>query len=288
MRQAASLDPVRSALRTARPGATVVLPAGDHFGALGVIDRPGLTLTSPGRGAVLHADGRHVEGKGTLVVRAPGVRIQNIEFRGARVPTGNGAGIRFEAGALMLERCRFFDNEMGLLSASRPEMQLFVHDCEFGDAPRHDSGMLHHLLYVGAIGLCVVTHSRFSNGWQGHLLKSRARINRVLWNELVDAPDGQASYELEFPNGGDNFVLGNRLEQSAQTRNPALLSMGAEAGGRYTGSLVLRDNHFVNHHPGTAESPARFVHLWPERLAGLLEVQASGNTFQGPGLIGLP
>ena len=288
MTQAASLDPVRSALRSARPGQTVVLPAGEYFGALGVIDQPGLTLTSPGPGAVLHADGQHVEGKGTLVVRAPGVRIENIEFRGARVPTGNGAGIRFESGSLVLERCRFFDNEMGVLSAGRPEMQLFVHDCDFGDAPRHDSGMLHHLLYVGAIGLCVVTHSRFSNGWQGHLLKSRARINRILWNELVDGPEGQASYELEFPDGGDNFVLGNRIEQSARTRNPALLSLGAEAGGRFPGRLVLRDNRFVNHHPGTAEAPARFVHLWPERLAGALEVQASGNDFQGPGLIGLP
>jgi len=277
-------------LSKARPGQTVVIPPGDHFGALGVIDQPGLTLTSPGPGAVLHADGRHAEGKGTLVVRAHGVRIENIEFRGARVPTGNGAGIRFEAGSLVLERCRFFDNEMGVLTAGRPDMNLAVHHCQFGDAPRHDSGMLHHLLYVGAIGTCVVMHSRFGNGWRGHLLKSRARVNRILWNELVDGPEGEASYELEFPDGCDNFVLGNRIEQSARSQNTAMLSMGAEAGGHRggrAGQLVLRDNRFVNHHPGTAEAPARFVHLWPERLARPLEVVAEGNVFEGPGLRGL-
>jgi hypothetical protein len=147
---------------------------------------------------------------------------------------------------------------------------------------------LHHLLYVGRIGLCVVMRSRFFNGWRGHLLKSRARINRILWNELVDGPEGAASYELEFPEGGDNLVLGNRIEQSAQTQNPAMLSMGAEGGGLHSGRLALRDNRFVNHHAGTAEAPPRFVHLWPERLLGPLDVEAQGNVFDGPGLKGLP
>lgn len=268
-----------SLLRTARPGQTLFIPPGAYRGAFGVIDQPGLTLTSPGPGAVMHGDGRHVEGKAMLVVRAPGVHIENIEFRGARVPAGNGAGIRFEAGTLTLDRCRFFDNEMGLLSASRPDMQLVVRHCEFGDAPRHDSGLLHHLLYVGAIGSCVVMHSRFFNGWRGHLLKSRAQVNRILWNELVDGPDGEASYELEFPNGGDNLVQGNRIEQSARTQNPVMLSMGAEAGGQHGGRLVLRDNRFVNHHPGSAEAPARFVHLWRERLFAPVEVVDEGNEF---------
>jgi hypothetical protein len=266
----------------------VTLAPGLYAGQVGVIDQPGLTLTSPGPGAVLDADGRHTEGKAILVVRAPGVRIENLEFRGARVPAGNGAGIRFEAGTLTLDRCRFFDNEMGLLSAGRPDMQLVVRHCDFGDAPRHDSGLLHHLLYVGAIGTCVVVHSRFFNGFRGHLLKSRAAVNRVLWNELVDGPDGEASYELEFPNGGDNLVQGNRIEQSARTQNPAMLSMGAEAGGRYSGRLVLRDNRFVNQHPGTSEAPARFVHLWRDRLAGPVEVVDEGNIFEGPGLRGVP
>jgi hypothetical protein len=276
------------AVRAAEDGDMITLHPGTYPGDVAVITQPRLTLRGLGSGAVLRADGRHAEGKATLVVRGGDVAIDNLEFRGSRVPTGNGAGIRFEAGRLALRNCRFLDNEMGLLSAGRPEMQLLVDGCQFGDAPRHDSGQLHHLLYVGAIGLCVVLRSRFFNGWRGHLLKSRARINRILWNELVDGPEGAASYELEFPEGGDNLVLGNRIEQSAQTQNPAMLSMGAEGGGLHRGRLALRDNHFVNHHAGTAEAPARFVHLWPERLLAPLEVEAQGNVFEGPGIVGLP
>jgi hypothetical protein len=49
---------------------------------------------------VLHADGLHAEGKALVVVRGGRrPRVENIEFRGARVPHGNGAGIRFERGA---------------------------------------------------------------------------------------------------------------------------------------------------------------------------------------------
>jgi hypothetical protein len=77
-------------------------------------------------------------------------------------------------------------------------MTLVVDNCRFGDAPRHEGPMLRHLLYVGAIGWCVVMNSRFHNGWRGHLLKSRARVDRILWNELVDRPGDQAANEPEF------------------------------------------------------------------------------------------
>ena len=120
----ASASIIAHPLRTARPGQTVVIPPGDHFGALGVIDQPGLTLTSPGPGAVLHADGRHAEGKGMLVVRAPGVRIENLKFRGARVPDRQRCRhplrVRHaDAGPLPLLRQRD-----GPASAGRPDMHL--------------------------------------------------------------------------------------------------------------------------------------------------------------------
>ena len=146
------LRTLTQALRQAGEGDTLMLQAGTYAGDVGTITQPGLTLRGMHAGATLVAEGSHAEGKAILVVRAPGVCIENIEFRGARVPTGNGAGIRFESGTLTLDRCRFLDNEMGLLSAGRPDMHLVVRRCTFGDAPRHDSGMPHHLLYVGAIG----------------------------------------------------------------------------------------------------------------------------------------
>ena len=144
------LTSLQAALRVANTADVIELDPGEYRGDVGVVDVPRLTIRSRGTGAVLHADGQHAEGKAMLVVRGD-VVIENLEFRGARVPVGNGAGIRFERGRLAVRRCRFFDNEMGILTASEPSMQLDVVDCDFGAAPQHE-GMLHHLLYVGAIG----------------------------------------------------------------------------------------------------------------------------------------
>jgi hypothetical protein len=95
---------------------------------------------------------------------------------------------------------------MGILTANSADLTLEVIDSEFGDAPHHQ-GDLHHLLYVGRIGKFVLRGSRFSNGYLGHLVKSRARENHILYNLLVDGAGGKASYELEFPNGGSPMSL---------------------------------------------------------------------------------
>ncbi len=273
---------LHDALRAAGTGDVIEVQPGEYHGDVAVAEVPRLAIRGLGAGAVFHADGQHAEGKAMLVVRGD-VMLENLEFRGARVPAGNGAGIRFERGRLAVRRCRFFDNEMGILTSNGADMALDVVGCEFGAAPRHE-GMLHHLLYVGTIGAFSIKGSRFSGGWRGHLLKSRAQRSRVLYNQLDDRPTGEASYELEFPNGGQNVVVGNLIAQSALTQNPALLSMGAEAHDGMSGSLVLANNTLVN----TAGPEARFVHVWTERLAGGGSVRMANNQFVGPGRLDLP
>ena len=273
---------MQDAVHAASSGDVIEVQPGEYHGDVAVAALPKLTIRGLGSGAVFHADGRHAEGKAILVVRGD-VVIENLEFRGARVPNGNGAGIRFERGRLAVRRCRFFDNEMGILTANEADMELDVVDCEFGAAPRHE-GLLHHLLYVGAIAAFSIQGSHFSQGWRGHLLKSRAQRSRVLCNRLDDRPLGEASYELEFPNGGHNVVAGNLIAQSAQTQNPDLLSMGAEARDGLAGSLILAHNTFVN----AAGAEARFVQVWTERLAGETQVRMADNLFVGAGQLHLP
>jgi hypothetical protein len=266
------------AIRAAGDGDTVELQPGAYRGDVAVVTQPRLTIRGLGAGAVLHADGRDAEGKGILVVRGQDVVVENCEFRGARVPSGNGAGIRFERGRLTVRRCRFFDNEMGLLANNDPTQELVVEDCEFGQAPHHE-GLLHHLLYVGAIGDFALTGSRFGQGWRGHLVKTRALRNLILYNRLDDGLTGEASYELEFPNGGHNLVVGNLIVQSPRSQNPSILSMGAEAHDGMDGSLVLAHNTFVNH----GDHNGRFLHLWLERLRGSTPLRMANNLFAGPG-----
>jgi hypothetical protein len=88
---------------------------------------------------VLLADGRSAEGKAILVVRSAhensDIRVENIEFRGARVADRNGAGIRFERGQLQVVHCAFVDNENGTLTAGHADAQPSISDSDFSQAP---------------------------------------------------------------------------------------------------------------------------------------------------------
>jgi hypothetical protein len=246
--------PLPQALRQAADGDEIDIPAGDYRGQVGVILQRRLTLRGVGGRPVLHADGRSAEGKAILVVRDGDVRIENLEFRGARVPDRNGAGIRFEGGRLQVLRCAFFDNENGILTGGSDRAELVVEDSEFGAAPAGTP--LPHLMYVGRIAHFTLRGSRVGGGQQGHLVKSRALRNHVLFNRLVDGLEGHAAYELEFPNGGLAWVIGNVIAQSAGTSNPAVVSFLAE--GR---SDAREHGLFMAHNTLVSEGsrPAQFV-----------------------------
>lgn len=262
-------------LRRAADGDVIELAAGEYRGEVGVIERKRLTLRGVGGRPVLHAAGRHAEGKAILVVRDGDVLIENIAFRGSRVPDGNGAGIRFEKGRLTVLNCAFFDNQNGILSANFGDAELVVRDSEFGQAPQ--GAKLPHLLYVGRIARFTLSGSRFSGGAQGHLVKSRARVSDVRDNRLVDGPGGQAAYELEFPNGGAVTVVGNVIGQSAGTRNPAILSYGAEGYHAGPHSLQVSDNTLINE----ASRAAVFVRV--SAPPPPMSLRVVDNRLYGPG-----
>ena len=264
------------AVAAAADGDTIELEAGDHHAQTALVLQHRLVLCCPAGRAVLHADGAHAEGKALIVVRQGDVRIEGLEFRGARVPDGNGAGIRFERGRLQLLRCRFIDNENGVLTSNLPGAELRIEECEFGLAPRHP-GSLHHLLYVGRIARLRVERSRFSGGWRGHLLKSRAAHNEILCNHLADGDQGEASYEIDLPNAGQAWVLGNVIAQGPRPQNHALLAYGAEGPMHAESRLIVAHNHFVNE----SGAPAAFIRSWPARLPAGAAMRIEHNRFYG-------
>jgi hypothetical protein len=277
-------DSLAELLARARDGDVLELAEGLHRGQAASIAQRRLTLRGAGRGAVLQADGAHAEGKALLVVRDGDIRIENIVFRGARVPDGNGAGIRFERGRLHAERCGFEDNQNGILTANFAEAELSLSDCRFDAAPAGTP--LPHLLYVGRIAQLEIRRCRFGGGRGGHLLKSRAAVNEVSGCDFDDGPAGEAAYELDFPEGGAVRVLDCRIVQSPQTRNRTMLAFGAEAARLPRGlqrphRLELRRNHFVNRHA----LPANFVRIFDEQLAAAPVVLAEGNRFEGLGAV---
>lgn len=268
---------ITEAAKRARDGEVIEIRPGDYRGQPAVWTQNNLLIRGGKARPVMIADGKSAEDKAIWVVKGDKVRIENIEFRGARVASGNGAGIRFERGQLVVHRCYFSDNEMGILTANLPEMTLEVSDSEFSAAPRHE-GALHHLLYVGGIGRFVLTGSRFEQGYLGHLVKSRARENHIRYNLLVDGADGRSSYELEFPNGGVAYVVGNIIGQSAGTENPVLISYGAEGPRWPDNGLFLAHNTLLNDsHAGT------FLRVWAEKFPGGVDTWVINNLTVGHG-----
>ena len=273
-----AITTIADALRQAGDGDTVEISPGTYPGDVAVIPQRRLHIVGLGDGPVVRADGRHVEGKAIWVVHDGDILIENIAFTGCRVPDGNGAGIRFQRGRLRLLRCRFSDNQMGVLTGNDASSELHLSDCDFSDAPLYPAP-LPHLLYVGRIGRFSLQGSRLRRGHAGHLLKCRARESLVSDNLFDDGLLGQASYEIDLPNGGIARVEHNTLVQSPRTQNPVMLAYGAEGQAWDQNRLTLQGNTFINHLP----SGGWFVRVWTDRLPADSPVRSSLNRFLGPG-----
>ena len=235
------------ASQIARDGDTVEVDAGDYLRDVATWTQNDLTLQAVNGRARLIAQGAAAESKGIWVVRGGKVTVKGFDFIGATVPDQNGAGIRLEQGKLRVEDCRFLDNENGILTGGHDGSTLEILNSEFGRNGFGDGRS--HNIYVGAIAQFKVTGSYFHHAKSGHLLKSRAAKNLIFYNRLTDEVGGTASYELEFPNGGLAYVVGNVIQQSSTTENPNIVSFGAEGYRTETNRLYLINNTLVDMRP---------------------------------------
>ena len=269
-----------AAARQARDGMLLEVDAGDYFADVASWAQHDLTLRAVGGRVRVIAAGAHAQGKGLFVTRGQRMRIEGFDFIGCSVPDRNGAGIRVEAGSLTLVDCGFRDNENGVLTANDESIELDIVDCDFGPIPLR-RGVTHNL-YVGAIKRLAVTGSYFHGGLIGHLLKSRAALNHILYNRIADEVGGRASYELEFPNGGVAVVMGNLIMQSSTTENPHVISFGVEGAKWPKQALYLVHNTLVDQRPGggiwsRVTPPQAEVMLANNLLVGVPKLAADGH-----------
>lgn len=216
----------------ARDGDVVEVDAGTYPGDVGSWPQNNLVIrASQGRARVVQT-GESAEGKAIWVIKGHNVLIENFEFSGSVVPDLNGAGIRHEGGKLTIRNCLFDRNQMGLLTWNEERGELVIENSEFRDnqiASSYRMGdPVGHQIYVGTIGRFTLRESYVHQGAFGHLVKSRARESYIVNNRITDESRGRSSYELEFPNGGIAYVVGNIIEQSPDTENHDMISFGAE------------------------------------------------------------
>lgn len=269
-----------AAVAQAADGDTIELSPGDYRGTL-VLDQRRLTLRGNGK-VVVQGDDKAGDAKALWTVRGGEVLIEGIEFRGARAKDGSGAGVRQEGGKLTLRKVQFFDNEHGLFAANDDKAEVLIDSSVFGQAPKVEGG-LHHLLNVGRIAKLSITGSRFQQGFEGHLIRSRAREAFIAYNFIHDGVRGGASYEIELAAGGLATVIGNIIGQGVDGQNPVLLVYGTEGRAWERNELYVAHNTFVHY----GWLPAWFMRVFDDRVGPDTRVFAVNNLLVGPGVFWL-
>jgi len=225
--------------------------------------------------------------KGILVVgtatSSPTVTLDHLEFSGAAISAaegGNAAGVRYQSGNLTIDNCYFHNNQNGLLANADATGSIAITNSEFADNGT-TSGLTHNI-YVGAVAKFSITGSYVTAANTGNEIQSRALVNTITNNRIVDGPTATASYSVNLPNGGVDTVTGNIIEQGPHSQNSAIIGFGASGSLYAQSSLAVSNNTILNdEHVGSARAVLNFskipVNFSNNKVYGLTPAQiASG------------
>ena len=232
-----------------------------------------LTLRGVGGRAHLVAPATISNQKGIWVTQGANTAVENIEFSGAAVPDLNGSGIRAEGQDLAICGSYFHDNQEGILADAK---NLLIEYSEFARNGNCDpTGALGcaHNIYVSSAARFTIRYSYSHHASIGHLVKSRAQENYILYNRIMDEASGTSSYTIDLPNGGLSYVIGNLLQQGPNTDNPTILIYGEEGLNKTSKTLYVVNNTFVND-----LGSGKFI-----ELSGGTTVTVQNNLFVGGG-----
>jgi hypothetical protein len=232
------------AFAAAQDGDLIEIDAsGSYDGDVCAIARNGLTIRGVNGRAHIDAAGKNAAGKGIWVIQGNDTTIEDIELSGCTVPDKNGAGIRQEGRNLTVRGCFLHDNENGILTGAGVDSAIVIEESEFARNGAGDGQS--HNMYIGEVGHFTLRSSYSHHGKVGHLVKSRALRNTIEYNRLTDET-GNASYELDLPQGGASYVIGNLFQKSADAGNGGFISYAREAKRNANSALWVVNNTFVN------------------------------------------
>jgi hypothetical protein len=216
------------------------------------IARNNLTVRGVNGRPRIDAAGANAMGKGTWVVSGNNVTVENVEMYGARVPDRNGAALRVEGTGFTLRQSFLHDNENGILTGANTASNIVVEYSEFGHNGAGDG--YSHNLYIGNVKSLTFRYNYTHDANVGHNLKSRAQVSTISYNRFSSTAPGQSgstatgspSYEIDLPNAGTAYVIGNVIEQPAANGNPNILAYGEEGASNPGKDLYVVNNTFLN------------------------------------------
>ena len=265
----------------ARDGDLVIIQGGYYLKDTAYWPQDRLRIIGNGR-VRLMSQGQVANGKAIWVLSGHDIEVRNCDFSGARCPDLNGAGIRFEGRNLRLFDCRFHDNEMGLLSSHDPQSGVHIERCAFyrNTVDYHRHGRLGHNLYIGRNKRLFLRACHSHDARTGHLIKSRARQNLILYNRICDE-NGHASYLIDLPEGGNALVMGNLLHKSTAAENRTAVAFAAEKNRTRKGQSL----YVVNNSLWCQKTDGRLLtnHSSTPALAGNNLIQGEAVPLEGPG-----
>lgn len=194
-------------------------------------------------------------GKGIFVFEVPGSSdnpyIENLVFDGAQVSDANGAngaGVRFQAENITINKCKFLNCQNGILegSSSVNSSNVIIMNSEFHNNGYQEqnntsfSGYEHHIYISASADTLIVMNCWFHHPrGQGNSIKTRAQRSFILYNLIDEEDDGYGSYEINIAQGGLNVIMGNIIIQGPAGANHAMIGYDAVIN-------PLEDFYFVN------------------------------------------
>jgi hypothetical protein len=258
------------AAAVAHDGDDVQIDAGLYVGDVAVWRASNLTLEGVGGFAHLDAAGHSAEGKGIWVIRGDNTTVISIEFSGATVPDQNGAGIRQEGTGLTVSSCYFHDNEEGILTGANPSSDIVIEYSEFANNGYGDG--YSHNMYIGNVRSFWLMASYTHDAVVGHDVKSRADANFILYNRIQDSDTSTGSYDIDLPNGGANFIIGNVIRKGPSAENSVVVTAGEEGATNPVQEFYMVSNTVVND-----RGPGTFVRV----LGSVATLELVNNLFAG-------
>ena len=112
----------------------------------------------------------------------------------------NGAGIRYEGGKLVVDKCLFHDNQMGILASASGAGTVTIKNSEFNrnGAPGSNA----HNIYINAVAELIVDNIYSHDNITGHQLKSRAKKTTITNSRFYDGTGAAEGYNVDIPDGG--------------------------------------------------------------------------------------
>jgi len=275
-----------AALAVAVDGDTVLIDPGTYTGNVCAFSQNNLTIegTSPTNRPIINANGTAAQKKGTWVVSGSNFTVMNVEMEGASVSKAdgdNGAAIREQGVNWTVENCYFHNNQDGILESNVAGSKILIEYSEFANNGVSSGSLAgqEHNLYIGHAAQLIFQYNYSHNALVGHLLKTRAALNYILYNRLT-GENGTDSYETDVPNGGTTYFIGNLIQQGPNTGNGAMLSYLEEGTNSANPGhdLYVTSNTFVNQYTGGST----FLQIG---TADTVPVLAQDNIFYGGGTL---